>query len=550
MTVEGEGARSGGAGTVCVITPVIDLIELKSGRGNAFLSSAVPLAKSLHADVSSLGMRLEAIAITQERLQSVPSASTATRQIHHESLQKVLADIKDVLNRIDREVPLLQLAITASGESLSTSIPPGVSPSRLLQASTLLIVGDTHHAQNPWSSVQIGPAFGLTLYMLFQGHATSSTSWSTLPKRSVAGTCPTLHEPMVTSSPYGLGEGQRKPLWQEVLHKARVRLCRNADPTPAKSSAHGAERSENITAQQYSYFLEIVEDLDDGRVHSPHENFGAFNGIENAGIREAVPISQFSKMFYTDTGKILNIGGDPPNNNRPVLLLKRDIRTMSQSAEDAIEMNTCRSFHGAVDDEQSDIDRQLSEDCSVKHGGKGIGHSVDFGKSSLPGFLDPEWLAFEVHECGAEEIGDSDEEANPDSDDGTLLGQAEMDLRQPSPAVDDDMVAQLRNLSLHQEGAPAVFSVKEDGFTKQEAHEFVARSPFAAVTTSLSLLEMLIRLAGLQEFQQASHLTIPDHVLTFFLEETSTTGLVGEDRRRARNDAQQRVGFDPYIDSP
>jgi hypothetical protein len=73
--------------------------------------------------------------------------------------------------------------------------------------------------------------------------------------------------------------------------------------------------------------------------------------------------------------------------------------------------------------------------------------------------------------------------------------------------------------------------------------------PFSTITTSLSLIEMLVRLAGLQEFQQTSHLSIPDHVLTFFLEESSTTGLVGEARRAQREAAEARVGFDPYVDS-
>ena len=78
----------------------------------------------------------------------------------------------------------------------------------------------------------------------------------------------------------------------------------------------------------------------------------------------------------------------------------------------------------------------------------------------------------------------------------------------------------------------------------------VARSPFGAITTSLSLMEMLIRLTSLQEFQQDSHLSIPDHILTFFLEETSTTGLTGVEKWSVRNEAKRRVGFDPYADTP
>jgi len=90
----------------------------------------------------------------------------------------------------------------------------------------------------------------------------------------------------------------------------------------------------------------------------------------------------------------------------------------------------------------------------------------------------------------------------------------------------------------------------DEGEPGQRDANFMARSPFGAVTSSLSLMEMLIRLTSLQEFQQAAHLSIPDHILTFFLEETSTTGLQGEARWKARNEAKRRVGFDPYTDTP
>ena len=60
---------------------------------------------------------------------------------------------------------------------------------------------------------------------------------------------------------------------------------------------------------------------------------------------------------------------------------------------------------------------------------------------------------------------------------------------------------------------------------------------------------MLIRLTSLQEFQQTPHLAIPDHILMFFLEETSTTGLQGEAHWRMRSEAKRRMGFDPYTDT-
>lgn len=70
--------------------------------------------------------------------------------------------------------------------------------------------------------------------------------------------------------------------------------------------------------------------------------------------------------------------------------------------------------------------------------------------------------------------------------------------------------------------------------------------------TSLSLLELLVRLTALQQFQQSSHLAITDELLNFFLSDSSTTG-AGADteyRKKVRRDARRRVGFDPYDESP
>ena len=81
------------------------------------------------------------------------------------------------------------------------------------------------------------------------------------------------------------------------------------------------------------------------------------------------------------------------------------------------------------------------------------------------------------------------------------------------------------------------------GHTRGDRHISLTRTEF-------SLLEMLIRLTSLQQSQQTSHLAIPDYILSFFLEETSTTGFKGEQRWRVRGETKKRVGFDPYTDTP
>jgi hypothetical protein len=404
--------------------------------------------------------------------------------------------------------------------------------------------------------MQIGPTFSLSLYMLFQGHASipgcanSSKAVFTFNKETLDKT----DQGPAPSMSYGLGESQRKPIWQEVFCKARVRLCRAGNlPPPTGSSCKTSQFNGGEVSNQYTYHLEIVEDLDDGRFHDQCENTGQTNDQPNIGLRELVPLHQISKLFYTDTGKILNIGDMSSAESRPVLLVKRDLGPKVQRPEDSgTETKVHQPLVEPLEDEQSDIDRQIlgehvpqSEDSAEE-----FGHS----KSNLPRSLDPEWLAFEVHESGIDGTDSDTEEGEDEGGDGdqSLKDSDLIGSKESSPIFDADVVAQLQNLSLQSKPATDVAPIHQSNTvsTGSEAQEFAARSPFGSVTTSLSLLEMLIRLASLQEFQQASHLAIPDHVLTFFLDETSTTGLVGEARWKARNDTKQRLGFDPYLDSP
>ncbi|PHH66553.1 hypothetical protein CDD81_7028 [Ophiocordyceps australis] len=529
-----------------IISPAIDLIEFKSGRGNVFLESAVPLTKSLHRQIISLGHRIEATAALKEGVLKASSKDDIQLQV----LRQIIVDIKELLERIDREIPLLQLAITASGESF-----------------TLLTVGDTQYAQDPTRNVQIGPAFSLSLYMLFVGHASPdpAISRATDDKKPV----------------YGVGVNERKPLWQEVIHKARVRLCRSAQklrPNGRKSDSLVHDSPVASESIEYAYHLEIIEDLDDGRVHDDARNAEPYDDILKAGVRETIPISQLSKIFYTDTGRMLNIGTASEVEHNPVLLLKRDPKAAaspktrpwlcastgdgSQDAKADVRSQTCSTDgdereieHGDFcEDEQAEINRQLRGESAAGDDEAQEIMERDCPPPGLPKQFDPEWLALEVYDGDVDDGSSS--EADCGSDDDECVDQQaikEGTARRKSPSqrcsLDSRLAVQIRSLSLQPPASPGQHHNDDDDKSSDSgALDFVARSPFRAITTSLSLIEMLIRLAGLQEFQQTSHLAIPDHVLTFFLEETSTTGLSGEARRNIRDEATRRVGFDPYTE--
>lgn len=557
----------------------------RCGRGNIFLESAAPLAKSLHQEIVSLGRRIEDAATIEEDLHSaIPKSKVATS--YRNTLTDIVSTIKGLLDRIDREIPLLQLAITASGETLSTYLPTGISPSRLLQSSTFLIVGDTQFAQDPNRAVQIGPAFKLSLYMLFLGHASTAQTNEDPSKNKRFCNGSASRNSQARKGIYGLEEGERRPLWQEVLHKARVRLCRTrADyvfdeilgyrhhPRTPKKHTRKLSSPQPRDFDEYTYHLEIIEDLDDGRVHDDEVDCGPYDEIASAGIRESIPIQQISKIFYTDTGRILNIGSASEGEHNPVLLLKRDMQAATSDKPPDGLVSYLDTL--VADEEDATIEMShLMEDEGQAAGEKQIRReSRDFQRASIiehtqapttkwrfPSHLDPEWIALEVFE------EDDDDSLEPDEEGSTGLAEDDVDnnrdaIRRLRPrrgrsSLDSTVIDQIKRLSIGTSSNPS--TPKRNSLQKTpdsvaevvNTQDFVARSPFGTITTSLSLMEMLIRLASLQEFQQASHLSIPDHVLTFFLEETSTTGLIGETQWKTRSEAKRRMGFDPYTDTP
>ncbi|KAM0277727.1 hypothetical protein ACHAQH_005588 [Verticillium albo-atrum] len=350
---------------------IIDLIEFKSGRGNTSLESAVPLARALHADITSLGKELAEAANTAEQSQW----ATTPDQLHQQFGQ-IITDIKDLLRRIDHDIPLLHMAITASGRILN--------------------IGNTSEDNNP----------------------------VLLLKRDVSAT--------FTAS-----------MWKDAMRFSR---------RPEATSLTGQNEQEDVDRQ----------------------------------IREESLCVDEAKCL---DGRINKDGAEEPH----------------------------RSW-------------------------------------SFPAHLDPEWLAFEI-------FADDNDEGEGSSDTSSIHEEYGVSpsisyemhdksrIARNFSSVDSKLLQQLQSISL---GSSAT-STPPQPMTQQSdlnVRTFVSRSPFGAITTSLSLMEMLIRLTSLQGFQQASHLSIDDHILTFFLEETSTTGLDCEERLKARDEAKRRIGFDPYIDTP
>lgn len=547
-----------------IISPAIDMIELITARGNTSLESALALTKSLRWDIQALGTRLAKAAANEELTRK--GSSRANSKIQNEvELKGVISDMTALLEKIEDAVPLINLAITTSGVSLSTNLPASISPSRLLQASTFLSTGDAQYGARSAQAVQVGPAFTLSMYMLFSGHSLRP------------------HD----------DDGFRNTTWQEVIHKVRVKLVRtsldNLEELPSFGSSPNGLYDKETTPEpdgyfrtsipasakvdEFAYQLLFVEDLDDGRVHTLEEDEpqpDQFDDVSSAGIREVIPIHQISKIFYADTGKILNIGTEGEVNN-PVLLLKRDIH----AAPPRRMMEKDTSQH-AWDEGEDDFEQEEKERTSAAESeldeltaqfAREMSHSEDEAIAveerppwRLPAGLDPEWIALEVFT--EEDESDTESEQAEDDDESSKTKSTPLAFpptRQAS--VEPSLTSALSKLRLSPSNAgtptgssPANAVVLASQQSKQVTQtRFGLAAASSSVRTSLSLLEMLVRLTSLQQFQQASHLTINDELLNFFLEESSTTGAAPGDmeaRKKIRNATRARVGFDPYDESP
>ena len=263
-----------------------------------------------------------------------------------------------------------------------------------------------------------------------------------------------------------------------------------------------------------------------------------FDDVANAGIRDVVPIHEVSKVFYADTGKILNIGGDGESNN-PVLLIKRDIhadppRRMLQRSRsvDHFHFSDCDTS----DEDTSEIDAVLTTEAAPDLNLPETNEHADSQAWRLPSNLDSEWIAFEVYNDENNSDSDHDDFDTPSTD--TPPSRAERSrYTSPEPAI----ASALSKLTLRSETAPP--SPNRNSHLSPDPlplNAVLQLSPNKrnqpVIKTSLSLLEMLTKLAALQQFRQESHLAIEDELLNFFLEEIGPAVY-----NRAIHDAQARL---------
>lgn len=394
---------------------------------------------------------------------------------------------------------------------------------------------------SPHQAVQVGPTFTISVYLLFAGHVRPHDE-----------------------------EGVRNTTWKEAIHKARIKLQRVPMDMVLSDSGHGSSIQnhfrENARADEFAYRLLIIEDLDDDRVHDDDDTVkpGYFEGVEMAGIRETIPIHQISKIFYADTGKILNIGSEGENNN-PVMLLKRDIHAIPPRRMMDRGETEDRYFGSDSEGEEQDDDKEKStsnieeDDVQAQLDAQLLGSADTWPEEEtttpdayrFPPGLDLEWIAFEVYQ--EPEDSDSDTEAETETE-----GDRPRTPHSPSDGQLNEKMTRLHINGKHNSPSPSPSTRHSTPFRSPDQQAQPVSVPsstsptYSNIRTSLSLLETLLRLTSLQQFQQQSHLSITDELLNFFLEESSTTGAGGDEshRQRVRAEARRKVGWDPYDESP
>ena len=234
-----------------ILTMSIDLLKLANARGNSVLETTVNLIDSLEEEFDSF----------DEKVANITDNLTETNEI--ESVRKVEAYMKQLLEKIDEAVPLLHLSLSVCGISLNGNLPEQISPGRLLQASNYVVKSNESKKSK---NVLVGHKFDLVFYSVFYN--------------------PSRLRFVESDNTSGLSLIS----WKEEFARSLV-------------SIHKTSHKD-----EYDYNLEIEENFDDGRYHE--------EGTKPQ--RRTYNILTINRLFFSHSGKLLRLD----SRSSPVLILK------------------------------------------------------------------------------------------------------------------------------------------------------------------------------------------------------------------------------------
>ncbi|KAJ2659311.1 Ran-specific GTPase-activating protein 30 [Coemansia sp. RSA 1200] len=541
-----------------IITPAIDLVDIISARGHSAMASVLQLTYALRSDIVAFSAKLEKLdqmverALQKEkraqgggggsdsssslsaifRRVSIGPQSASGSEAAHSDLaalnDAIIDDLKALLVNIEEAVPLLNLALTTSGAHLGTSLPPGISPSRLMQASALLSRSSTWHdhrnrsdnqSAGASSDVMVGDPFVLRLYSLFVA--------SVRPKSKADFT------------------------WKEEFAKCRVALWRCAGRPDNKNDEDAAAA---VFAQdEYVYELRIIEDLDDGRYHdddaaadsAQHSSSASLvhkdrdswvsimdrkspaSGPMRAGRIIRIPLDRVASLHYTSAGSLLNI----EDSSSPVLVVSSSGSQVTSSFSLAsADDSGAKSAHAeGLDADGTGKMSPAGQTQQTIHWyalevAVEDNHDQDSATSAASSD-DEDGDNDKEPETGSESESGSDAEADGHSPDSYNTGATNTAEPQLVEEKDKDNSADYANAAnienpdlLQHDSSYSEISHSDSEFLAAE--EYLRPVEFLANEWSrctLSLLEYTIRLASVEMCEQLSHLEVTDEKLRLYL---------------------------------
>ncbi|EPY51322.1 ran GTP-binding protein [Schizosaccharomyces cryophilus OY26] len=292
-----------------VVTPAIELIDIMSSSGNQSLQSTRQLVDALRSDIEKFSVHILGVASSD----SGEEASNPKRA--EETKGKVLQEIKTLLLRIQDAIPLLNLSITTSGLSISSSLPKSTNFSQLFKANSFVLHSNlSFTGEKP---LQVGPTFRLRTYKIFESHAQSKFL---------------NHDSII---------------WQEDCSVCVAKVFR----VPPQQS-----HNKNSLL---SYKLSLVQSFDDNRYHEEDE----------VPMTKDILLSTIQTLFYSVSGKLLRLD----EVTTPVILLKYKDNPSETSEEQeaykwiAMELLPEEEFESEEDDNESQDSDNTTEEFSDEH---------------------------------------------------------------------------------------------------------------------------------------------------------------------------------------
>ena len=236
-----------------IISAAIDLIKLVAARGNTNLQSTLKITSNLERDIKQFDSNIQDLVLIIQ--------NSSNQKAQNKAIQEAENYIKDLLRRIQEITPYINLALTTSGANLSTSMPKGVSPGLLLQASSHIFTSNEKFNKNPKNSIAVGPSFEVTLFTIF----------------------------------YNINSKDHIT-WKEDMKRAIVTMYRVPTET---------------MKEPFKYNLKIVQSFDDERYHNTEDD-------EEVPGELIIDTKSLEKIFFSVSGKLLKL----EERDSPVLILK------------------------------------------------------------------------------------------------------------------------------------------------------------------------------------------------------------------------------------